>query len=465
MEKLLNRFAQQKVFERCKEKNYMLIEPFLYKNSKSKIHLKCNMDNYEWYANYNNFIHNKTGCKKCTGTLKLTQEEAEKNILERCKEKNYVLTEPFIYKDNATKFHLKCNIDNYKWYISYYNFINGNRGCPKCGNRISLTQKEAEENVYKICKDRNFTLVQPFIFKNSGTKIHLKCNVDNYEWYATFHNLVYKKSGCGKCCKTAPLTFNEYEKNITDRCAEINYTVTKPLIQKNKVNLKNNINLKCNIDNFEWSANYNNFVNNKTGCPKCNNVAKITQQYAEQIINERCCKINCILIEPFIFKTNKTKIRLKCNVCNNLFAPTYNGFIHGETGCGKCNQSKGELNVMNYLNSKNIKYIREYKFDNCKYKRKLPFDFYLPENNTCIEFDGEQHFYVQNCWGGKNELNIIQIRDKIKNEYCKRNNIKLIRIKYNEDAKEFLHDIDNQINLVCNEFNNFIKNGYNGKPI
>ena len=62
--------------------------------------------------------------------------------------------------------------------------------------------------------------------------------------------------------------------------------------------------------------------------------------------------------------------------------------------------------------------------------RPLPFDFYLPDYNTCIEYDGIQHFEVVDYFGGLDGFITTKIRDTIKNEYCKSKNIKLIRIPY-----------------------------------
>ena len=60
----------------------------------------------------------------------------------------------------------------------------------------------------------------------------------------------------------------------------------------------------------------------------------------------------------------------------------------------------------------------------------MPFDFYLPAYNLCIEFDGEQHFKSIKHFGGEKRLSIQKIKDNIKTEYCKNNNIKLLRIPY-----------------------------------
>lgn len=372
----------------------------------------------------------------------ITQEIAETKIYERCLEKNYVLYKPFKYENTKTRIHLKCNVDNYCWNVSYNNFIYNKRSCPKCSNTVSPTQQEAELNVFQRCLVKNFSLIETFKYKNSQTKIHLKCNVDEYEWYTSYNNL--NKTGCRKCCKTAKLTYKEFEKNILKRCEEVNCQVISPIIYKNA---SSKIHLKYNIDKYEWFPEYNNFVNSRNGCPKCNNVGKLSQNVMENNIISRCDEMNYSLIDNVVCIGNKTKFKIKCNVCSSEWMPNYNNFYYKKTGCPKCNQSKGELNVLNYLNFNNIQYFREYKFDNCKYKRKLPFDFYLPKYNLCIEFDGEQHFNSQNCWGGDDKLKIIRIRDEIKNNYCLENNINLIRIKYDENIEDILN-----LKLIKNKY-------------
>jgi len=70
----------------------------------------------------------------------------------------------------------------------------------------------------------------------------------------------------------------------------------------------------------------------------------------------------------------------------------------------------------------------------------LKFDFYLPKFNCCIEYDGEQHFRKYRFEKTNDKLNTRKKRDQIKNIYCKDNNIKLYRIKYNENIKNKLNE-------------------------
>ena len=99
------------------------------------------------------------------------------------------------------------------------------------------------------------------------------------------------------------------------------------------------------------------------------------------------------------------------------------------TICRKCHpNSKGEQKIKNILKNNQIKYIEQYQFTDCKNVNKLSFDFYLPSYNCCIEYDGIQHF--EKTKFSHDSFEERQKRDKIKNDYCKNHNIKLVRIPY-----------------------------------
>ena len=79
--------------------------------------------------------------------------------------------------------------------------------------------------------------------------------------------------------------------------------------------------------------------------------------------------------------------------------------------------------------------LEEKRFDDCKDKRSLPFDFYIPLYNLCIEYDGKQHF-SPTTFGSKTmtedrkleNLKYVQKHDQIKNDYCKQKGINLLRL-------------------------------------
>lgn len=104
-------------------------------------------------------------------------------------------------------------------------------------------------------------------------------------------------------------------------------------------------------------------------------------------------------------------------------------------GCSLCcEKSKGEIKIRLFLTSNDIQFEREKRFKDCRDKYPLPFDFYIPQYNLCIEFDGIQHFnpssFVYGNTSEKEKLEnfeYIQRHDRIKNEYCKKNRITLLR--------------------------------------
>lgn len=103
--------------------------------------------------------------------------------------------------------------------------------------------------------------------------------------------------------------------------------------------------------------------------------------------------------------------------------------IRGD-GCKICNESRGEKEVAKFLKKFSIIFERQKKFNGCKNKRKLPFDFYLPEHNILIEYDGEQHLRLSEYFGGEKSFKQLQIRDAIKTKFAQDNNIPLLRIPY-----------------------------------
>jgi len=137
--------------------------------------------------------------------------------------------------------------------------------------------------------------------------------------------------------------------------------------------------------------------------------------------------------------TQNKKVTIICKK-HGEFIQRPSKHIRGQ-GCPHCNESKGERDICLILDRQNIKYIRQYVFQNCFYKRKLKYDFYLPDYNTCIEYDGIQHHKPIDIFGGEEEFNMTKKRDKIKNIFCCENKINLFRINYSDNLIEKIKTI------------------------
>ena len=183
------------------------------------------------------------------------------------------------------------------------------------------------------------------------------------------------------------------------------------------------------------------------GCPICNieNLANDKRLLVNDVINISSDihnnKYDYSLVD---YKNNKTKIKIICPIHGEF---KQSPIIHMiGSGCPKCNTSKGEKNIIKYLTKNKINYIHQKTFDGCKYKNKLHFDFYLPEFNLAIEFDGEQHFNPIDFFGGIKEFEKLNIKDSIKNNFCIKNDIYLLRVPY--------YKIDDIELILNNKLNN-----------
>ena len=128
------------------------------------------------------------------------------------------------------------------------------------------------------------------------------------------------------------------------------------------------------------------------------------------------------------YKGNKGMLKIRCS-CGRSFEVTATHFLNGKYKCNKCRGVQSELSeiVEKWLKDHDIQYQMEKRFDDCKNKGLLPFDYYIPEVG-CIEVDGQLHFYSRG--DNKNDLLQVQTNDRIKTEYCRKNNIPLLRLPY-----------------------------------
>jgi hypothetical protein len=97
--------------------------------------------------------------------------------------------------------------------------------------------------------------------------------------------------------------------------------------------------------------------------------------------------------------------------------------------------SGGSDRIESFLARHNITYLKEKTFPDLKYTSKLKFDFYLTKHNLAIEYNGQQHYYAIDYWGGDLALAETKIRDKIKIQYCLEKGIRLLIIPYSEFAR------------------------------
>lgn len=132
----------------------------------------------------------------------------------------------------------------------------------------------------------------------------------------------------------------------------------------------------------------------------------------------------------------------KCD-CGNIIKVSSDSLRNNnQKSCG-CERSKGEYIIAQLLLQNNIPFETQKTFDKCRFSDTnalAKFDFYV-NNQYLIEFDGIQHFDVRYGWNTEEYSSKTFRHDQYKNQWCKENNIPLIRIPYTHLPKLCLEDL------------------------
>lgn len=306
-----------------------------------------------------------------------------------------------------------------------------------------MRRKTHDEYVIEVAAI-NSTIEVVGNYSGNHVPIMHRCKLDSCEWMASPANILHGRN-C-PMCKSVKL-HNEKIKTHEQYVKEVNNINSNIVVIGQYSGNRTNILHMCAVDGYTWEALPGNILKG-SGCPVCAlerqkiHRTKTHEDYVEEvaIINP-----NIEVIEQYIGA--ERKILHKCKVDSHEWLALPSNILSGH-GCPKCNASRGEREISNYLSKNNIVNIPQYTFDDCRNKKLLPFDFYLPVYNTCIEYDGEQHYKPVDYFGGESGLQQRKNNDAIKTTYCISNGVKLLRIRYDQNVNVELDNFFNNTKLM-----------------
>ena len=294
-----------------------------------------------------------------------------------------------------------------------------------------LSDEEFKERLLTAYKGE-YIAIEEYINKRTKIKfIHNECNT---EFEAFPFDLIRGLKKCPKCMREKLRTINLKDSKEFKKEFNLVSNGEYELLSDYKGSSKK-IEIKHNKCNYIFEATPNNFVNKGSRCPKCfGNKKKTTLEFSNEvfIISDGEYEV------ASEYLGNHKSIILFHNECNSYYKTTPNKFLQGHR-CTSCNETKGEAEVRKVLSKYKFNFSKQYRFSDCRGKKyPLPFDFAIFKDDKLIcliEYDGEQHFKPVNFKGIDNSSSLkafekCKHNDNIKNEYCKKNNIKLIRIPY-----------------------------------
>ena len=315
------------------------------------------------------------------------------------------------------------------------------KGCPKCGSkqRVKSRVKTTEQFIAEAKAfhgDRYDYSESEYV--HHKTKVKIICPKHGpFEQVPSGH--LYGR-GCPKC------GYEKIKKNTEQFIVEAkafhgdryDYSEVKYFNGETKIKI-----ICPEHGSFEQSPK--NHLNG-SGCPKCGSeeAAKSQTKTIEQFIaGAKAFHGDRYDYSEVKYFNTYTKVKIMC-LKHGSFEQSPKNHLNG-SGCPKCKSSKGELSIQSILESLSIKYEREKKFKSCKNKVPLPFDFFLPDLNILIEYDGEHHFRPVTFGGNKAQaqenFKLRQKTDKIKTCWAKSSPYTLHRIKYDEDIEKKMKEI------------------------
>lgn len=351
---------------------------------------------------------------------RLTTEEVKERIEDLTRGEYLLLGD---YVNAHTKILVKHSLCENEYSVRWNHFKQGSR-CPKCAGLEKLNNQEIDKRMYELTKNEYARLGE---YVNANTKMLVKHNICGNEYIVRWGNF-QTGNRCPKCSGLEKLNSQEIDKRM------------KKLVGDEYIRIGNYINnstkmlVKHNICGNEYSVTWGHFQEGNR-CPKCK-ASRLKELFGfdNKEIDKR---IEDLVGDEYIrvgeYNGALDKMLIKHNICKNEYEVTWGNFKQGNR-CPKCNESKGEKEISDILQSLNIKYTPQKRFKECKYKKTLPFDFYVhnKKSKLLIEFDGRQHFEPVEIFGGDDGLKETQLRDSIKTNFALSNNIPLLRIPYTE---------------------------------
>lgn len=313
--------------------------------------------------------------------------------------------------------------------ISFSKFHSNHQGCKFCGfeRRAAKKRKKFDKaNDKKLCESKGFIYCDT-IRENSKIYITFICpkHADLGIQKMQYHNMDRELKGCQYCSgKNLPSWY------IVKQIEQINPDV-ELLEIPTKIN--QHIQCKCRAHGIVWTPRAGDLILGKS-CRECGrekNARKSVLSLAK--FQEKVSLANSE-VEVVEYSGARKNAKFKCKLCGHIWESSAESMTtHGKMCPNCCHYYKGERLIEQLLTSRKIRFESQKRFDDCKDKRPLPFDFYLPELNACVEYDGQQHFYP--VWGDESYAKTVE-HDGIKNRYCERRQIPLLRIPYTEQEIE-----------------------------
>lgn len=439
----------EKVKQEFSDRNYELLSnPGFKRTDYIEYICKEHIDYGVQKIKYIYFSNSNQGCKLC-GRKKQgkSRQIPEDEIKQLTESKGFIYQSKITDKQTKIRYICKKHRDKGIQEMGLANMRRSKGNCPYCIGRYKNTSVFKNEISTKF---PHITVLDEY--QDAHTKMQFYCSEDSYLWVSTPNAILKQKYGCPRCANriTAKNKTKTHEKFIKE--LETQNVNVEILSQYTGTDLP--IECKCKIHQYVWTTTPKTLLRHPYSCLECVK-ERLHKQYAKthnQFIQE-LNKVNPDIVVLDKYHNCKTKIKCHCKIHDFIWDASPTKLLYRKTGCPKCSTTSGEQKLCQILDNMGYTYELQKKYPDCKHVLPLRFDCYIPSLNLLLEYDGETHYQII-PYSSNMEINIKrfeqqQRNDQIKNEYCQKHNIPLIRIPYWEknNMEEFLNCKFKELNI------------------
>lgn len=329
----------------------------------------------------------------------------------------YTFLEPYV--NNKTKIKVKHNKCGHVYEVRPASFLDHQTRCPYCSSSAKKTDKEFKQEVFNLVGNE-YTFLDSYV--NTMTKLKVKHNKCGHVYEIRPVDFL-RGVRCSYCFGTHKRTDTQFRQEVKNLVGD-EYTFLD-----HYVNATTKIRVKHNKCGHIYGVTPGNFLKGSR-CSYCfGNYKKTDDQFKKEVFD--LIEDEYTFLDSYV--NTITKLRVKHNQCGNTYKVKPNDFLQG-CRCPYCNSPKGETIINKILKSLKINYEYQKTFDDLKDNSLLSYDFYIPDQDILIEYQGIQHYQPIDYFGGDTIFKRQQRHDKMKAEYAKSHHYNLIDVPYTEDT-------------------------------
>lgn len=310
-----------------------------------------------------------------------------------------------------------------------------------------LTNEEFLRRVKDI-SGNEYTFLEPY--KTRKTKLRVRHNspsCNNYEYEVSPDKFLGTKNTKGTRCPKCAIVNNAKQKTLSQEefnTRILNLVEREYIFQEDFIGVDKPIKVLHVLCGNTYRVRPSNFIKKGTRCPYCYDNNHKTNEEFEKEFYEMEDANEYDLLSSYTNATHKIKVLHK--KCGMTYEVAPYSFLQGHR-CPRCisilkeKTTKGERYVREYLEEHSIRYEYPKLFPDLRDKLTLHFDFYLPEYNVLIEYQGNQHKEPVEYFGGQEYFNTLHRHDNMKREYARDNGYTELEIWY--DVAHNKEDISN----------------------